>query len=111
MNAVDYSGYPDCRPVFLEAFQRLANVATAAGAEGGARYTIHAPLIELSKKEIVQRAEALGVDLSMTHTCYDPIDRDGTWLACGRCDACTLRLRGFREAERVDPIPYATNVS
>jgi len=107
VNALDYSGYPDCRPEFLRAFEALAGVATAAGTEQGARFRVHAPLLALSKREIVLRAEALGVDLGLTHTCYDPLERAGRWLACGRCDACLLRLKGFREAGRRDPVPYA----
>ena len=111
VNAVDYSGYPDCRPAFLRAFEELAAVATAAGTEDGARFRVHAPLLELSKADIVRRAEELGVDLGRTHTCYDPEQAGDGWLACGRCDACTLRLRGFREAGRTDPLRYATNVA
>jgi 7-cyano-7-deazaguanine synthase len=107
VNALDYSGYPDCRPAFLEAFEALARTATAAGAEDGARFRVHAPLVELTKAGIVLRAEELGVDLALTHTCYDPIQTGDGWSACGRCDACTLRLRGFREADRVDPVTYA----
>lgn len=112
VNAVDYSGYPDCRPAFLQAFEALARVATAAGADGGARFRVHAPLLELSKGGIVLRAEELGVDLSLTHSCYDPLPEPegpggGGVLACGRCDACTLRLRGFAEAGRIDPVRYA----
>jgi 7-cyano-7-deazaguanine synthase len=109
VNAVDYSGYPDCRPAFLEAFQALANVATAAATERGARYTVHAPLLHLSKADVVRRAEALGVDLALTHTCYDPVadEATGRALSCGHCDACRLRLKGFREAGRADPLPYA----
>ena len=107
VNAVDYSGYPDCRPAFLSAFEALAGVATAAGTEGGARFRVHAPLLELSKGDIVLRAEELGVDLSLTHTCYDPIEEGGQIFACGRCDACRLRLAGFAEAGRTDPVPYA----
>lgn len=106
VNAVDYSGYPDCRPAFLAAFEDLAALATAAGTEHGARFSVHAPLLTLTKADIVRRAEALGVDLALTHTCYDPLERDGVWLACGRCDACLLRLKGFREAGRRDPVPY-----
>jgi len=108
VNAVDYSGYPDCRPEFLQAFEELARVATAAGAERGARFTVHAPLLKLTKGEIVQRAIALDVDLGLTHTCYDPLTREGRVESCGRCDACVLRLKGFREAGLEDPIPYAT---
>lgn len=107
VNALDYSGYPDCGPEFLRAFEDLARLATAAGTEHGARFRVHAPLLALSKKEIVLRAEVLGVDLGLTHSCYDPLERDGTWLACGSCDACLLRLKGFREAGRADPIAYA----
>jgi 7-cyano-7-deazaguanine synthase len=107
VNALDYSGYPDCRPEFLRAFEGLAALATAAGTEEGARFRVHAPLLALTKREIVLRAEALGVDLGLTHTCYDPLERAGRWLACGRCDACRLRLKGFREAGRRDPAAYA----
>jgi 7-cyano-7-deazaguanine synthase len=108
INALDYSGYPDCRPAFLEAFEALASVATAAGTERGARFRVHAPLMKLTKREIVLRAEELGVDLGSTHTCYDPrVADDGGVLACGRCDACLLRLKGFAEAGRRDPIRYA----
>lgn len=108
VNAVDYSGYPDCRPVFLRAFEELAAVATAAGAERGERFRVHAPLLELSKREIVLRGEELGVDFAITHTCYDPVQRGAEWLSCGRCDACTLRLAGFRGAGREDPIRYVS---
>jgi 7-cyano-7-deazaguanine synthase len=107
VNAIDYSGYPDCRPAFLRAFEGLAALATAAGTEQGARFRVHAPLLELDKRAIVLRAEALGVDLGLTHTCYDPVARDGAWISCGACDACLLRFKGFREAGRVDPLPYA----
>ncbi|MEX1025503.1 MAG: 7-cyano-7-deazaguanine synthase QueC [Planctomycetota bacterium] len=106
VNAVDYSGYPDCRPEFLEAFERLADVATAAGAEHGVRFRVHAPLMRLSKADIVRRAEELGIDLGLTQTCYDPTVAGGRVLACGRCDSCVLRLRGFAEAGRGDPVPY-----
>jgi len=108
VNALDYSGYPDCRPAFLAAFESLAAVATAAGTERGERFRVHAPLLERTKAEIVLRAEELGVDLSLTHTCYDPgAGPGGAVLACGRCDACLLRLEGFRRAGRPDPVPYA----
>jgi len=106
VNAIDYSGYPDCRPEFLGALEGLAALATAAGTEDGARFRVHAPLLGLGKREIVLRAEALEVDLGLTHTCYDPVERQGAWLACGACDACLLRLKGFREAGREDPVPY-----
>lgn len=104
VNALDYSGYPDCRPEYLEAYQRMADLATKAGVEGRQRLTIHAPLIRLSKREIVQRGLALGLDYGLTWSCYDPVGE----LACGRCDACRLRLKGFAEAKVRDPIPYAT---
>jgi 7-cyano-7-deazaguanine synthase len=104
MNALDYSGYPDCRPEFLEAFERMACLATRAGVEG-APIRIHAPLIRLSKAEIIRTGAALGVDYGITHSCYDPTP-DG-W-ACGRCDACQLRRRGFVEAGVEDPTHYAT---
>ena len=107
VNAVDYSGYPDCRPEFLRAFESMAAQATAAGAERGVEFRVHAPLLELSKRGIVELGRDLGVDFSLTHTCYDPIERGGAWLACGGCDACALRLAGFREAGAVDPVQYA----
>lgn len=102
-NAVDYSGYPDCRPEFIAAFEQLANLATRAGVEGN-RLTIHAPLMLLSKAEIIRRGHSLGVDYGLTHSCYDPTC-DG--LACGVCDSCLLRRRGFRAAGLDDPIAYA----
>ena len=102
-NAIDYSGYPDCRPDFIAAFETLANLATKAGVEG-ARFRIHAPLIKLSKAEIIRRALELDVDLALTHSCYDP-SPDG--VACGECDSCLLRLKGFREAALEDPARYA----
>jgi 7-cyano-7-deazaguanine synthase len=104
VNAIDYSGYPDCRPEFICAFENLANVATRAGSEEGARFRIHTPLISLAKAEIVRKGVSLGVDYSLTHSCYDPTP-DG--LACGQCDSCQLRLKGFREAGLKDPIRYA----
>jgi len=106
VNAVDYSGYPDCRPEFLAAFEQLAAVATAAGAEEGARFHVVAPLLHASKADIVRRAAELGVDLGLTHTCYDPAVDGERVLACGRCDACRLRLAGFAEAGVTDPVPY-----
>jgi 7-cyano-7-deazaguanine synthase len=102
-NALDYSGYPDCRPEYIQAFQRMADLATRAGVEEGRRLTIHTPLIELSKREIIQRGQALGVDYGVTLTCYDPAP-DGA--ACGHCEACLLRLKGFREVGMEDPAPY-----
>ena len=102
VNAVDYSGYPDCRPEYIEAFSRMANLATRAGVEGR-RLTIHAPLLALSKAQIIAHGLALGVDYGLTSSCYDPAD-DGR--ACGQCDACTLRLRGFAACGMQDPIPY-----
>jgi len=103
VNAIDYSGYPDCRPEFIEAFEKLANLGTKAGVEGR-RFEIHTPLIKLSKAEIIRKAVELGVNLSLTHSCYDPTP-DGR--ACGKCDSCLLRLKGFREAAMDDPIRYA----
>lgn len=98
-NALDYSGYPDCRPEYLRAFERVANLATKAGVEG-ARFSVHAPLIEMTKAEIIQKGLALGVDYSLTHSCYDP---DPQGRPCGRCDSCLLRRKGFAEAGMVDP--------
>jgi 7-cyano-7-deazaguanine synthase len=103
VNAVDYSGYPDCRPAFIEAFERVANLATRAGVEDGARLRIRAPLIALSKSEIIRRGIELGLDYSMTVSCYRA-DEDGR--ACGRCDACRLRREGFASAGVVDPTRY-----
>ena len=103
VNAIDYSGYPDCRPEYIAAFEKLANLATKAGVEG-ASLRVHAPLISLSKAEIIRRGLELGVDFSLTHSCYDP---DSNGIACGQCDSCQLRLQGFREAGVRDPIPYA----
>ncbi len=103
VNAIDYSGYPDCRPAFIEAFETLANLGTKAGVEGRP-FKIHTPLIKFSKAEIIRKASELGVDLSLTHSCYDPTT-DG--LACGECDSCLLRLKGFREAGIKDPMQYA----
>ena len=100
VNAIDYSGYPDCRPEFIEAFERMANLATRAGVEGATRISIRTPLIRMSKADIVRHAVALGVDLGLTHSCYEP-DADGR--ACGRCDSCLLRRKGFEEAKLADP--------
>lgn len=106
MNALDYSGYPDCRPDFLRAFEVLAKAGTRAGAEGAA-FRVHAPLMELDKAAIIRLGRSLGVDYAITHSCYDP-EADGA--ACGRCDACLLRIKGFREAEVPDPTRYAATV-
>lgn len=104
-NAVDYSGYPDCRPEYIAAFEHLANLATRAGVTGEGRFNIHAPLIEMSKADILRTGVRLGVDYALTTSCYDPAD-DGA--ACGRCDACILRRNGFEEAGIVDPTRYAS---
>jgi len=100
VNALDYSGYPDCRPEFIAAFERMATLATRAGVEGG-RARIHTPLISLSKADIIRRGAALGLDYGLTHSCYDPAP-DGR--PCGRCDSCVLRAKGFREAGLADPL-------
>jgi 7-cyano-7-deazaguanine synthase len=102
VNAIDYSGYPDCRPEFIQAFENLANLATKAGVEGQG-FQVHTPLIKLSKAEIIRKAVELRIDLSLTHSCYDPSPQG---LACGQCDSCILRLKGFREAGMKDPIRY-----
>ena len=102
VNAIDYSGYPDCRPEFIEAFENLANLGTKAGVEAS-RFQIHTPLIKFSKADIIRKAVELGVDLSLTHSCYDPTPEG---LACGQCDSCLLRLKGFREVGIKDPIGY-----
>jgi 7-cyano-7-deazaguanine synthase len=104
VNALDYSGYPDCRPEFIGAFERLANLATKAVVEGRGRLKIHTPLIHLSKADIIRDGTALGVDYALTLSCYDPTP-DG--VSCGRCDACTLRRKGFAEAGLADPTRYA----
>ncbi|MEI7837393.1 MAG: 7-cyano-7-deazaguanine synthase QueC [Planctomycetota bacterium] len=103
VNAVDYSGYPDCRPAFIEAFERLANLATAAAVEEKGRFTIHAPLIDLTKGDIIRAGLSLGVDYSLTHSCYDPA-ADGA--SCGECDSCRLRLAGFEQAGVKDTVRY-----
>jgi len=104
VNAIDYSGYPDCRPKFLEAFEQLANLATKAGVEGAARYRIHAPLLHMTKAQIIHAGHEAGVDFSLTHSCYDPSPQG--W-ACGVCDSCTLRRKGFEQAGISDPTRYA----
>ena len=104
VNTVDYSGYPDCRPEYLAAFEQLANLGTKAGI-AGARFVIHAPLLKMSKAQIIRTGLSLGVDYGMTHSCYDPAP---SGAACGRCDSCQLRLRGFSEAGQPDPVRYQT---
>jgi len=106
VNAVDYSGYPDCRPEFIQTFEKLADLATASGVENKGRMKIHAPLITMSKKEIIQKGIELGVDYSTTHSCYDPIFKAEKTYACGECDSCQLRLAGFAAAGVKDPIDY-----
>jgi 7-cyano-7-deazaguanine synthase len=103
VNALDYSGYPDCRPEYIAAYQKMANLATKAGVEGRQRLTIHTPLIQLTKAQIIQRGLKLGVDYGLTTSCYDP-QPEG--MACGRCDACLLRLKGFAENGLIDPVRY-----
>ncbi|MDY6880923.1 MAG: 7-cyano-7-deazaguanine synthase QueC [Desulfatiglans sp.] len=103
VNAVDYSGYPDCRPEFIEAFERMANLATKAGVEGKTELVINAPLIHMTKAEIIQRGIELGIDYGITHSCYDPTPEG---KACGKCDSCLLRKKGFHEAGIVDPTIY-----
>ncbi len=103
VNALDYSGYPDCRPEYIAAFEKLAGLATRAGVQSEGQYRIHAPLIQLTKKQIILRGLELGVDYGLTHSCYDPTPAGE---ACGQCDSCRLRLKGFREAGIEDPAPY-----
>lgn len=107
MNALDYSGYPDCRPEFLRAFEEMARLGTKAGVEG-AGFVVHAPLMAWGKAEIIARGVALGVDYGLTHSCYDPATEEGAVRACGRCDSCELRRRGFQEAGVDDPTRYVT---
>lgn len=107
VNTTDYSGYPDCRGEFITAFEKTANLATAAAVEGKGKYTIHTPLLGMTKAQIILRGTQLGVDFSLTHSCYDP-DSDGR--SCGRCDSCRLRLKGFTEAGLKDPVKYAENI-
>jgi 7-cyano-7-deazaguanine synthase len=104
VNAIDYSGYPDCRPEFIAAFEHLANLATKAGVEGRTHLKIHAPLLRLSKCEIIKLGAELGVDFKLTHSCYDP---DAQGRSCGLCDSCRLRLKGFADAGLKDPLEYA----
>ena len=111
VNAVDYSGYPDCRPEFIDAFEAMANLATKISVSGGERFKIHAPLIHLTKAQIIRRGTELGVNSGLTHSCYDPTPEG---LSCGRCDSCVLRKKGFAETGVIDPtryvIPYDTLV-
>ena len=103
MNALDYSGYPDCRPEYIAAYERMANLATKAGVEGQGRLTIHTPLIDMTKAQIIRTGLALGVDYALTSSCYDP---DASGRPCGTCDSCQLRLKGFVEAGATDPLSY-----
>jgi 7-cyano-7-deazaguanine synthase len=107
VNALDYSGYPDCRPEYLQAFERMANLGTKAGVEGTATWRIYAPLIEMTKSQIIRTGTALGVDYSLTHSCYDP---DAAGHPCGHCDSCRLRLKGFAEAGQTDPLAYPADI-
>jgi 7-cyano-7-deazaguanine synthase len=108
VNALDFSGYPDCRPDYIHAFEQTANLATKAGVEGNARFKIHTPLIRMTKAEIIRRGHDLGVDYGLTWSCYDPVAEGDKLLACGRCDSCMLRLKGFAEAGLSDPISYVS---
>jgi len=106
VNAVDFSNYPDCRPDFIAAFEKLASLATAASSENKGYFKIHAPLMQMSKKQIIETGIAIGVDYSQTHSCYDPVFENEKILACGKCDSCHLRLEGFAAANKKDPINY-----
>jgi len=108
VNAMDYSGYPDCRPEYIESFEKMANLATKAGVEGKQNLTIHTPLIQMTKGKIIIKGISLGVNYSMTWSCYDPVDGE---LSCGECDSCILRLKGFAEAGLEDSLTYAENVA
>ena len=108
VHAHDYSGYPDCRPEYIDAFARTANLATKAGVEGRLRFAIHTPLIHWTKAQVIRRGAELGVDYALTHTCYDPNEAG---VSCGRCDACRLRLAGFAEVGLQDPLEYQSGVS
>lgn len=103
VNAMDYSGYPDCRPAFIESFEQTANLATAAAVEGQGEFHIHTPIIAMTKSQIIQQGVQLGLDYGLTHSCYDPDDQG---RSCGHCDSCQLRLKGFQEAGLVDPVQY-----
>jgi 7-cyano-7-deazaguanine synthase len=104
VNALDYSGYPDCRPEFLDAFENMANLATKASVEGSMKFSVHAPLIKMTKSEIIKRGAALGVDYAITWSCYDPQSQGNKFIPCFRCDSCQLRAKGFLESGRVDPL-------
>jgi 7-cyano-7-deazaguanine synthase len=108
VNVLDYSGYPDCRPEYLRAFEQMANLGTKAGVEGKSTWRIHAPLIQMTKAEIIRTGTELGVDYSLTHSCYDP---DSAGRPCGRCDSCRLRLKGFAEAGLTDPLDYSAAIN
>ena len=108
VNVLDYSGYPDCRPEYLRAFEQMANLGTKAGVEGKSTWRIHAPLIQMTKAEIIRTGTVLGVDYSLTHSCYDP---DSEGRPCGRCDSCRLRLKGFAEAGLTDPLDYSAAIN
>ena len=105
-NAVDYSGYPDCRPEFIKAYEGMANLATSACVSGSEKLKIHAPLIDLTKKEIIEAGVVLGVDYSLTHSCYDPKIENSKVISCGKCDSCKYRLKGFEEAGLKDGVSY-----
>jgi 7-cyano-7-deazaguanine synthase len=107
VNAIDYSGYPDCRPAFIDAFEKMANLATRVGVEGPGKIRIRAPLLHMTKAEIIRKGAAIGVDYSLTHSCYDPSE---TGLACGRCDSCVLRKQGFEAAGITDPTRYRDTI-
>ncbi|MGA7144102.1 MAG: 7-cyano-7-deazaguanine synthase QueC [Desulfobacterales bacterium] len=107
VNAIDYSGYPDCRPEYIDAFERMANLATKAGVEGDIKIRIRTPLIRLTKAQIIQKGIELGMDYGLTHSCYDP---SPLGFACGRCDSCLLRIKGFKEAVVTDPTKYIESV-
>ena len=105
VNALDYSGYPDCRPEYIKSFETMSNLATKAGVQGKSKMQIHTPLIDLGKSEIIEKGVELGVDYGKTHSCYDP---DHKGISCGLCDACILRKEGFKKAKINDPILYAS---
>lgn len=108
-NAVDYSGYPDCRPEYIRAFQEMANLATKASVEGRVKFKFHAPLIQLTKAEIIKKGTELGVDYALTWSCYDPVSKQNKYSPCMRCDSCLLRAKGFREAGKSDPLLLKAN--